>query len=125
MKLHFFSNFRALCSYLFTFTEFGYIYSAVYLLLFNFYWVCLPIDFYSAAVCLLLFQGEAASTNSGPKFEEVALNFSRQSSLLFKLLSSIKNRQIGSQLSQLLLRIDYNRYFSTYGHDICKVTDTI
>ena len=59
----------------------------------------------------------------GQKFQEVALNFSRQSSLLFKLLSSIKNRQLGSQLSQLLLRIDYNRYFSTYGHDICKVSD--
>ena len=59
----------------------------------------------------------------GPKFEEISLKFSRQSSLLFKLLSSIKNRQIGSQLSQLLLRIDYNRYFSSYGHEICKVSD--
>ena len=64
-------------------------------------------------------QGDSKS----PKFEELATNFSRQSSLLFKLLSSIKSRQTGSQLAQLLLRIDYNRYFSTYGHDIGKVTE--
>ena len=63
------------------------------------------------------------SDSKSAKFEELATNFSRQSSLLFKLLSSIKSRQTGSQLAQLLLRIDYNRYFSTYGHDIGKVTE--
>lgn len=51
----------------------------------------------------------------------LSTNFSRQSSLLFKLLASIRSRQIGTQLSQLLLRIDYNRYFSTHGHDIKTV----
>ena len=61
---------------------------------------------------------EVLEDHRGPKLEELSLNFSRQSSLLFKLLSSIKSRQTGSQLAQLLLRIDYNRYFSTYGHDI-------
>jgi gamma-tubulin complex component 4 len=57
------------------------------------------------------------------KVEEISVDFSRQSSLLFKLLTSIKSRQTGSQLAQLLLRIDYNRYFSTHGHDIGRVTD--
>ena len=56
--------------------------------------------------------------HKGPKLEEVSVNFARQSSWLFKLLTSIKSRQTGSQLAQLLLRIDYNRYFSTYGHEI-------
>ena len=66
---------------------------------------------------------EVHGDHKGPKLEELSLTFSRQSSLLFKLLSSIKSRQTGSQLAQLLLRIDYNRYFSTYGHDIgCIVT---
>ncbi len=56
----------------------------------------------------------------GSKLEQVSENFARQSSLLFKLLTSIKSRQTGSQLAQLLLRIDFNRYFSTYGHEIGK-----
>ena len=54
----------------------------------------------------------------GQKLQEISENFSRQSSWLFKLLTSIKSRQTGSQLAQLLLRIDFNRYFSMYGHDI-------
>ena len=48
----------------------------------------------------------------------LSINFSRQSSLLFELLTSIRSRQTGSQLAQLLLRIDYNRYFSNHGHNI-------
>ena len=66
--------------------------------------------------CQLVEYGQG--DQSGPKLEEISVNFSRQSSWLFKLLTSIKSRQTGSQLAQLLLRIDYNRYFSTYGHDI-------
>jgi gamma-tubulin complex component 4 len=68
------------------------------------------------AYCQLVEYGQG--DQSGPKLEEISVNFSRQSSWLFKLLTSIKGRQTGSQLAQLLLRIDYNRYFSTYGHDI-------
>ena len=51
----------------------------------------------------------------------LALNFSRQSGLLFKLLTSIQSRTTGTKLAQLLLRIDYNRYFSKHGHDIGKI----
>lgn len=61
---------------------------------------------------------ELDSENRPEMINSLSVNFSRQSSLLFKLLTSIRSRQIGSQLSQLLLRIDYNRYFSTHGHDI-------
>lgn len=61
--------------------------------------------------------------NQDSNCEEVSMNFSRHSSLLFKLLTSIKSRQTGSQLSQLLLRIDFNRYFSTYGHDVNRVSE--
>jgi len=39
-------------------------------------------------------------------------NFQRQSSLLFKVLSSVRSHQASSHLAQLLLRIDYNRFFS-------------
>ena len=67
--------------------------------------------------------GNVAVTQNddGGAFSEIALNFSRQSNLLFKLLTSIRSRQIGSHLAQLLLRIDYNRYFSRHGHDIGKI----
>ena len=43
---------------------------------------------------------------SGPKLEEISVNFSRHTSWLFKLLTSIKSRQTGSQLAQLLLSND-------------------
>ncbi|XP_027780964.1 gamma-tubulin complex component 4 isoform X3 [Marmota flaviventris] len=41
--------------------------------------------------------------------------FSRQSSLLFKILSSVRNHQINSDLAQLLLRLDYNKYYTQAG----------
>ena len=53
--------------------------------------------------------------------EHLSQCFARQSGLLFKLLSSIQNRTTGTKLGQLLLRIDYNRYFSKHGHDIGRI----
>jgi len=41
--------------------------------------------------------------------------FQRQSSLLFKVLSSVRSHQASPHLSQLLLRIDFNKYFSVSG----------
>ncbi|KAG8145298.1 hypothetical protein E2320_013644, partial [Naja naja] len=41
--------------------------------------------------------------------------FSCQSSLLFKILSSVHNHQINSDLAQLLLRLDYNKYYTHAG----------
>lgn len=41
--------------------------------------------------------------------------FSCQSSLLFKILSSVHNHQINSDLAQLLLRLDYNKYYTQAG----------
>ncbi|TNM90627.1 hypothetical protein fugu_002916 [Takifugu bimaculatus] len=43
------------------------------------------------------------------------LGFRRQSSLLFKILSSVRNHQINSDLAQLLLRLDYNKYYTQAG----------
>lgn len=47
-----------------------------------------------------------------PVFQQ---GFSRQSSLLFKILSSVRNHQINSDLAQLLLRLDYNKYYTQAG----------
>lgn len=42
-------------------------------------------------------------------------NFQLQSRLLFELLSSIRGHQSGPHLAKLLLRIDYNYYYSMAG----------
>nr|XP_055134924.1 gamma-tubulin complex component 4 isoform X5 [Symphalangus syndactylus] len=48
--------------------------------------------------------------------------FSRQSSLLFKILSSVRNHQINSDLAQLLLRLDYNKYYTQAGGTLGRGT---
>ncbi|XP_044300831.1 gamma-tubulin complex component 4 isoform X2 [Varanus komodoensis] len=47
--------------------------------------------------------------------------FSCQSSLLFKILSSVHNHQINSDLAQLLLRLDYNKYYTQAGGTLGSV----
>ncbi|XP_012692054.1 gamma-tubulin complex component 4 [Clupea harengus] len=62
------------------------------------------------------------SQNAGPLDERGAAQldilvkgFSRQSFLLFKILSTVRNHQINSDLAQLLLRLDYNKYYTQSG----------
>jgi len=45
--------------------------------------------------------------------EELGRAFEQHSSLLFKFLSSVRSHQISPHLGQLLLRIDFNQFFST------------
>jgi hypothetical protein len=42
-------------------------------------------------------------------------NFQGQSNLLFKILSSVRSHNASPHLAQLLLRLDFNRYFSIAG----------
>ncbi|XP_064620606.1 gamma-tubulin complex component 4-like [Lineus longissimus] len=65
---------------------------------------------------LLVTQGD----NAGPEWEieqleVIAKSFQRQSSLLFRILSSVRSHQASPHLAQLLLRIDFNKYFSMSG----------
>uniref|UniRef100_A0A8D0CML2 Gamma-tubulin complex component n=1 Tax=Scleropages formosus TaxID=113540 RepID=A0A8D0CML2_SCLFO len=62
------------------------------------------------------------SQNLGPlddrgaaQLDILVKGFSRQSFLLFKILSSVRNHQINSDLAQLLLRLDYNKYYTQSG----------
>uniref|UniRef100_A0A6I8S1I5 Gamma-tubulin complex component n=1 Tax=Xenopus tropicalis TaxID=8364 RepID=A0A6I8S1I5_XENTR len=62
------------------------------------------------------------SQNLGPLDERGAgqldilvKGFSCQSSLLFRILSSVRNHQINPDLAQLLLRLDYNKYYTQAG----------
>uniref|UniRef100_A0A8D0KKU6 Gamma-tubulin complex component n=1 Tax=Salvator merianae TaxID=96440 RepID=A0A8D0KKU6_SALMN len=68
------------------------------------------------------------SQNRGPLDERgtaqlsiLAKGFSCQSSLLFKILSSVHNHQINSDLAQLLLRLDYNKYYTQAGGTLGSV----
>jgi gamma-tubulin complex component 4 len=45
----------------------------------------------------------------------LARDFDRQSSLLLRLLTSMKNHQHSPHLAQMMLRVDYNKFFSTGG----------
>ncbi|XP_062595152.1 gamma-tubulin complex component 4-like isoform X1 [Saccostrea cucullata] len=45
----------------------------------------------------------------------IAKNFQRQSNLLFTVLSSVRSHNSSPHLAQLLLRLDYNHYFSIAG----------
>ncbi|KAI8501363.1 Gamma-tubulin complex component 4 [Branchiostoma belcheri] len=54
--------------------------------------------------------------------ETIAKDFSRQSNLLFKILSSVRSHQASPYLAQLLLRVDYNKYFSQAGGTLGSYT---
>jgi len=50
------------------------------------------------------------------QFWKLKVNFERQSNQVFQLLSNFKNNhQSAPYLAQLLLRIDYNNYFTELG----------
>ena len=43
---------------------------------------------------------------------DIGKSFERQSSLLLAMLSSVRSHQASPHLAQLLLRIDFNKYFT-------------
>uniref|UniRef100_A0A1A8HAU1 Gamma-tubulin complex component n=1 Tax=Nothobranchius korthausae TaxID=1143690 RepID=A0A1A8HAU1_9TELE len=66
--------------------------------------------------CSLVSQNVASLDDRGTaQLDLLVKGFRRQSSLLFKILSSVRNHQINSDLAQLLLRLDYNKYYTQAG----------
>uniref|UniRef100_A0A8C5AZU8 Gamma-tubulin complex component n=1 Tax=Gadus morhua TaxID=8049 RepID=A0A8C5AZU8_GADMO len=66
--------------------------------------------------CSLISQNVAPLDERGAaQLDILVKGFSRQSFLLFKILSSVRNHQINSDLAQLLLRLDYNKYYTQSG----------
>uniref|UniRef100_A0A672F190 Gamma-tubulin complex component n=1 Tax=Salarias fasciatus TaxID=181472 RepID=A0A672F190_SALFA len=66
--------------------------------------------------CSLVSQSVASLDERGTaQLDILVKGFRRQSSLLFKILSSVRNHQINSDLAQLLLRLDYNKYYTQAG----------
>lgn len=68
------------------------------------------------AFCGLMTHSEVIlSVEETSQLDEITKGFQRQSNLLFKVLSSVRSHQSSPHLSQLLLRIDFNKYFSMAG----------
>ncbi|XP_061594576.1 gamma-tubulin complex component 4 [Cololabis saira] len=66
--------------------------------------------------CSLVSQSVASLDDRGSaQLDLLVKGFKRQSFLLFKILSSVRNHQINSDLAQLLLRLDYNKYYTQAG----------
>ncbi|CAF91584.1 unnamed protein product, partial [Tetraodon nigroviridis] len=66
--------------------------------------------------CSLVAQSMTSLDERGTaQLDLLVKGFRRQSSLLFKILSSVRNHQINSDLAQLLLRLDYNKYYTQAG----------
>ncbi|XP_069758610.1 gamma-tubulin complex component 4 isoform X3 [Narcine bancroftii] len=66
--------------------------------------------------CSLVNQNPGPIDDRGaPQLDFLVTGFSQQSSQLFKILSSVRNHQINSGLAQLLLRLDYNKYYTHSG----------
>ncbi|KAK2920414.1 gamma-tubulin complex component 4 isoform X2 [Channa argus] len=72
--------------------------------------------------CSLVCQSVASLDERGTsQLDFLVKGFRRQSSLLFKILSSVRNHQINSDLAQLLLRLDYNKYYTQAGGTLGSV----
>lgn len=82
-----------------------------------------PLDERGAAQLDLLVKVQRATLSDVVRSDDVPSDpnslkpqgFKRQSFLLFKILSSVKNHQINSDLARLLLRLDYNKYYTQAG----------
>ncbi|XP_059201908.1 gamma-tubulin complex component 4 [Centropristis striata] len=72
--------------------------------------------------CSLVNQSVASLDERGTaQLDILVKGFRRQSFLLFKILSSVRNHQINSDLAQLLLRLDYNKYYTQAGGTLGSV----
>ncbi|KAM9317970.1 gamma-tubulin complex component 4 [Pholidichthys leucotaenia] len=72
--------------------------------------------------CSLVSQSVASLDDRGTaQLDLLVKGFRRQSFLLFKILSSVRNHQINSDLAQLLLRLDYNKYYTQAGGTLGSV----
>ncbi|XP_077989144.1 gamma-tubulin complex component 4-like [Glandiceps talaboti] len=72
--------------------------------------------------CTLLTQTNRLSEREMTQIDKLAQSFKRQSSLLFTILSSVSSRESNPYLAQLMLRIDFNKYYSQGGGVVAGVT---
>ncbi|XP_033101259.1 gamma-tubulin complex component 4-like isoform X2 [Anneissia japonica] len=65
--------------------------------------------------CTLLMQSVTMTAREISYMERIAQGFNRQSSLLFKILSGVRSHQTSPHLSQFMLRLDFNKFYSQSG----------
>ncbi|XP_071965450.1 gamma-tubulin complex component 4-like isoform X2 [Antedon mediterranea] len=65
--------------------------------------------------CTLLMQTVTMTAREISYMERIAQGFNRQSSLLFKILSGVRSHQTSPHLSQFMLRLDFNKFYSQSG----------
>ncbi|KAK0055312.1 gamma-tubulin complex component 4 [Biomphalaria pfeifferi] len=66
--------------------------------------------------CRLLIASDNQMSNKDmQQLQSIKLNFQRNSSLLFKILSGVRSQSARPHLSQLLLRLDFNKYYTNTG----------
>ncbi|XP_071512023.1 gamma-tubulin complex component 4-like [Diadema antillarum] len=61
---------------------------------------------------LLMMQTSTVTQLELTQMDKLAKDFNRQSSLLFTILSGVRNHHASPHLTQLLLRLDFNKYYS-------------
>ena len=65
---------------------------------------------------LLLSKALVLGQREQAEVQHIAKQFGRHSSLFFEIVSGVKVHASAPHLAQLLLRVDYNKYFSTKKH---------
>jgi len=71
--------------------------------------------------CMILHNTSTIDIESLHTFNEMSINLEKKFNLLFTVLSGIKGNKVSPFLAQLLLRFDFNQYFSV----VTKVSNDI
>ncbi|XP_022242711.1 gamma-tubulin complex component 4-like [Limulus polyphemus] len=92
------------------------VFSQSFLLLKPVYQCLMEIVELCLSLCMLVTNNHGQmSSQEFLHLNDLTLNFKRHTSLLFRILSSVRSHQASPHLAQLLLRIDYNKYFTRCG----------
>ncbi|XP_041369156.1 gamma-tubulin complex component 4-like [Gigantopelta aegis] len=74
---------------------------------------------------LLVSADVTLSTGQLSHIQTITTSFQRQSNLLFRILSSVNSHSSSPHLAQLLLRLDFNKYFTISGGQLGSVYNSL
>ncbi|KAL8582302.1 hypothetical protein ACOMHN_037059 [Nucella lapillus] len=73
------------------------------------------LDLCSSFCRLLTVQHSTLADRELTQLSTITKNFQRQSNILFRILTSVSSHNASPHLTQLLLRLDFNKYYTTSG----------
>ncbi|XP_076444201.1 gamma-tubulin complex component 4-like [Babylonia areolata] len=79
------------------------------------------LDLCSSFCRLLTIQLSPLADKELTQLSAITKNFQRQSNILFRILSSVSSHNASPHLTQLLLRLDFNKYYTTSGGQLGSV----